>query len=215
MLFKDRKDAGQALATLVAALPDLENAVVLALPRGGVPVAFEVARALRLPLDILVVRKLRAPGQPELALGAIASGGIVVANPEILRALHISERALRALAQREMPELESCERRYRGRTLPLNVEGRTVVLVDDGLATGATMRSAARAVRPQARRVILAVPVAARSTLVELAAEADEILCVFAPDSFEAVGQHYRNFEPTSDDEVRGLLNEARGWLPQ
>ncbi len=210
MLFQDRRDAGRALAPLVAALPNLQDPVVLALPRGGVPVAFEVARACNLPLDILAVRKLGAPGMPELAMGAIASGGLMVTNPEVLHALKISDAALQAFARREMLELERRERKYRGQEPPLRIDGRAVILVDDGLATGASMRSAARAVRPRASQVVIAVPVAPASTLLALESEADRILCVFMPESFEAVGQYYRDFAPTSEEEVCALLAEAR-----
>jgi putative phosphoribosyl transferase len=210
MLFEDRRDAGRALARLVATLPNLHGAVVLGLPRGGVPVAFEVARALNLPLDILVVRKLRAPWQKELAIGAIASGGVLVANPEVLRALRISDAALRALADREMPELERSERAYRGQYPPLEIDGRTVILVDDGLATGASMRAATRAVQPRASRVVIAAPVGEESTLRELEGEANQILCVSVPQPFDAVGRFYQDFRPTSNEEVCALLAQAR-----
>ncbi|HVU46785.1 MAG TPA: phosphoribosyltransferase [Terracidiphilus sp.] len=213
MRFEDRRDAGRALAPLVAALPDLNNAIVLALPRGGVPVAFEVARASSLPLDVLIVRKLGAPGMQELAMGAIASGGVVVTNPDVLHSLRISDAVLHARAKHEMPELERRERLYRGTLPPLAIDGHTAILVDDGLATGATMRSAVHAVRPRARRVVIAVPVAAESSLSELESEADEILCLSTPEFFQAVGQYYRNFEATSDEEVCALLKEARAWL--
>jgi len=212
MRFEDRRDAGRALASLVATLPELKNALVLALPRGGVPVAFEVARLLNLPLDILIVRKLGAPGMPELATGAIASGGILVSNPDVLRSLHISDAALHALARRELPELERRERIYRCNLPSVAIDGRVIILVDDGLATGATMCSAARAVRPRASRVVIAVPVAAESSLRKLESEADQIFCVSTPESFEAVGQYYSNFEPTSDEEVCTLLKQACAW---
>jgi len=213
MLFEDRRAAGRALTALVATLHDLNNAIVLALPRGGVPVGFEVARSLSLPFDVLIVRKLGAPGIPELAMGAIASGGVLVSNPEVLSSLRISDAVLHTLAQREMRELERREFVYRGNLPPVSIDGRIVILIDDGLATGATMRSAARAVRPRAGHVIIAVPVAAASSLRELESEADQILCVSVPESFEAVGKHYRNFEPTSDEEVCALLKQARAWL--
>ena len=213
MLFEDRRDAGRALASLVAALPDLNHGLVLALPRGGVPVGFEVAHALGLPLDILIVRKLGAPGVPELAMGAVASGGVVVSNPEVLRSLRIPDAVFDATAKHAMSELAGREQLYRGALPPLEIEGRTAILVDDGLATGATMRSAARAVRQRSGRVIIAVPVAAASSLYELELETDRILCAAVPESFEAVGQYYRNFEATSDEEVCALLKEARAWL--
>lgn len=210
MLYQDRRDAGRLLARIVAELPNLNNAIVLGLPRGGVPVAFEVALACNLALDILVVRKIGAPGIKELALGAVASGGIVARNREALHAFHISEEALRALVEREMEEIARRERDYRSGCLPLALEGRAVILVDDGLATGASMKAAVRAVRPRAAQVIVAVPVGAASSCRELASEADSVLCAATPEPFEAVGRFYRDFEPTSDEEVRALLSEAR-----
>ena len=210
MLFQDRRDAGRVLAQIVAKLPDLHEAVVLGLPRGGVPVAFEVASACNLPLDILVVRKLGAPGQRELAMGAVASGGVVVLNQNILKDLHISAAALRAVTERELRELERCERAYRGNLPPLKIEGRMAILVDDGLATGASMRAAARVVRPLARQVVIAVPAGARSVCCELQCEADSVLCATMPEPFVAVSQCYGDFEPTSDEEVRTLLLQAR-----
>lgn len=210
MLFEHRRDAGRALATLVATLPDLHRAILLALPRGGVPVAFEVARVCGLPLDVLTVRKLGAPGQPELAIGAVASGGIVAVNSQLVEYFHISAQKLRAMAAREQKEIARRELLYRDGAPPLPIEGRTAILIDDGLATGATMKAAARAVRPRAGRVIVAVPVAAASTCRDLECEADRVLCITAPEEFQAVGQFYRDFTPTSDDEVRALLAEAR-----
>src|SRR6185437_9569557 len=150
MLFEDRRDAGRELARIVAALPNLAGAVVLGLPRGGVPVAYEVAHACKLPLDVIVVRKLGVPGQEELAMGAIASGGTVALNPEIVTELRISDETVRAAIEREQPEIERQEREYRNGNPPLDIDGRQVILVDDGLATGASMRAAARAVRPHA-----------------------------------------------------------------
>lgn len=205
-LFQDRRDAGRQLARIVATLPGPNDAIVLGLPRGGVPVAFEVARACNIPLDILVVRKLGAPGQRELALGAIASGGVVALNEEILRSLHISQEAMSTAAERAMQELVRMEQVWRGGCQPLPIEGRTAILVDDGLATGATMRAAVRAVRPRAREVVIAVPVAAESTCRALESEVDRIFCVATPEPFDAVSHFYRNFEPTSDEEVRQLL---------
>ena len=210
MLFQDRRDAGRVLAPLVAGLPGLENGIVLGLPRGGVPVAYEVARACNLPLDVLMVRKLGAPGQRELALGAVASGGIVALNAELVEAFHLSSQTLRPMIEREQEEIARRERVFRAGMPPLQVEGRTVVLVDDGLATGATMRAAARAVRPQARRVIIAVPVAAGIVCQQLEAEADRVVCAATPEPLESVGQYYVDFSPTSDEEVRMLLSEAR-----
>lgn len=209
-MFDDRRDAGRALATLVATLPDLHRAILLALPRGGVPVAFEVARACTLPLDVLTVRKLGAPGQPELAIGAVASGGISVLNPQMVEHFHISAEELRAMIAREHAEIARRELVYRDGAPPLAIEGRTAILIDDGLATGATMRAAARAVRPRAGRVIVAVPVAAADACRDLESEADRVLCLSAPREFQAVGQFYRDFAPTGDEEVRALLAVAR-----
>jgi predicted phosphoribosyltransferase len=210
MLFQDRRDAGRVLARMVATLPNLKDALVLGLPRGGVPVAFEVASACDLPLDILIVRKLGAPGETELAMGAAASGGGVVLNPKILHALHISEDTVRAAVEREMQEIARRERAYREGAEPLKIDGRTVIVVDDGIATGASIRAAAKAVRPRAGQVVLAVPVAAGVSCRELESEADLIVCATTPEPFEAVGRFYRSFEPTSDEEVRALLSEAR-----
>jgi predicted phosphoribosyltransferase len=213
-MFQDRRDAGRILAHLVATLPGLGDAVVLALPRGGVPVAFEVARACKLPLDILLVRKLGAPGQRELAMGAIASGGTTVLNDDVLRALRVSDKVLEAVIAHERRNLERLETNYREGRPSIAIEGRTVILVDDGLATGATMRAAVRAVRPRARSVIAAAPVGARSTCAELRHEADLVICADTPDPLDAVGKFYRNFDPTSDEEVRALLAEARATSP-
>lgn len=209
-MFDDRRDAGRALATLVATLPDLHRAILLALPRGGVPVAFEVARACTLPLDVLTVRKLGAPGQPELAIGAVASGGISVLNPQMVEHFHISAEVLRAMIAREHAEIARRELVYRDGAPPLAIEGRTAILIDDGLATGATMRAAARAVRPRAGRVIVAVPVAAADACRDFESEADRVLCLSAPREFQAVGQFYRDFAPTGDEEVCALLAAAR-----
>ncbi len=209
-MFEDRRDAGRALAPLVATLPDLHHAILLALPRGGVPVAYEVACACRLPLDVLSVRKLGAPGQRELAIGAIASGGIVAINPELVEHFHISPEELGAMIAHEQGEIARRELLYRDGAPPLAIEGRTAILIDDGLATGATMKAAARAVRPRAGRVVIAVPVAAATTCRELENEADRVLCLSMPEDFEAVGQFYRDFRATSDEEVRTLLAMAR-----
>lgn len=209
-IFENRRDAGHALAPLVAALPDLQNGIVLGLPRGGVPVAYEVARATHLPLDILMVRKLGAPGQRELALGAVASGGIVALNAELLKEFDLAEEIVRRAAMREQEEIARRERVYRQGMVPLPIDGRTVILVDDGLATGATMRAAARAVRPHALQVIIAVPVAAPSICEQLNAEADRVVCAATPEPLESVGQYYRDFSPTTDEEVKALLAAAR-----
>lgn len=213
MLFADRKDAGQALARILMELRPPADAVVLALPRGGVPVAFEVAAALHLPLDILAVRKLGAPGEEELAMGAVASGGAFVVNPDVLAALHLSEDSVRALAGGQQAQLEEDERIYRNGLAPVDFTGRPVLLVDDGLATGATMRAAIGAARPRASQIIVAVPLAAPSTMRTLLAETARVVACVQPVPFEAVGRFYRNFDPTSDAEVIALLAEARRSL--
>lgn len=215
MVFQDRRDAGRVLAREVAALPDLKDGVVLGLPRGGVPVAFEVARACGLPLDILVVRKLGVPGQEELAMGAIASGGTVVLNPDILRSTRISEETLRSVVERAKQEMERQEHAFRGGREASGIEGRTVILVDDGLATGASMRAAIGAVKTRARQVIVAVPVGAKSTCDQLRSEVDRVVCTLMPEQFEAVGMFYRDFDATSDEEVRALMRQGSGVRDQ
>jgi len=210
-VFEDREEAGRALAQSLYAYRGATNAVVLALPRGGVPVGFEVAQALGLPLDVLVVRKLGLPGQPELAMGAIATGGALVLNEDVLRFADGREAALEQVRRREQAELERRERQYRGARPPLEVAGRTAILVDDGLATGATMEVAVRALRGLgATRIVVAVPVASRDALNRIAAVADEVVCLEAPMFFSAVGQWYRDFGQTSDAEVSELLRSTR-----
>lgn len=204
-LFPDRTAAGAALGrTLQGRLTD---PVVLGLPRGGVPVAAEVARALSAPLDVFLVRKLGAPGQPELAMGAIASGGVRVLNPEVVQAFSVTPAQLEQVVSREQEELRRREAAYRGDRPPVELLRRTVVLVDDGLATGATVRAAVTAVRLHApAAVVVAVPVGAADSCAVLAREADELVCLHTPEPFGAVGTHYADFRQTSDDEVRALL---------
>ena len=214
--FKDRSDAGRRLAdTLVSQEsgygPDV---LVLGLPRGGVPVAFEVAKALAAPLDVFVVRKLGAPGREELAMGAIASGGVQVLNPDVIRSLRISEADIERAAERERQELRRRERRYRGERPAPEVEGRPVLLVDDGLATGASMRAAVAALKQrEPARIVVAVPTAPPETCAEFQAEVDEIVCAETPHPFYSVGMQYDDFPQTSDEEVRRLLERARGAL--
>lgn len=209
MLFRDRPDGGRRLAERLG--PMTGDVVVLGLPRGGIPVAYEVARALGAPLDVFVVRKLGVPGHEELAMGAIASGGVRVVNRDVVDALGIPPRVLDEVAAAEGRELERRERSYRdGRPAP-EVAGRTVVLVDDGLATGSTMRAAVAALRQLGpARVVVAVPVAAASTCQELRAEVDDVVCAATPDPFVAVGRFYEDFSQTSDEEVHALLADAR-----
>ena len=206
-VFDNRVEAGRALARSLSTYRGAPDAIVLALPRGGVPVGFEVAQALGLPLDVLVVRKLGLPGQPELAMGAIATGGALVLNPEVLRFADGREAALEQVRRREQLELERRERQYRGGRAPLQVAGRTGILVDDGLATGATMEVAVRALRGLgATRIVVAVPVASAEACDRIAEVADEVVCLETPVFFSAVGQWYRDFGQTSDAEVSELL---------
>lgn len=209
MKYQDRRAAGRILAQAVGAQPDITNAVVIALPRGGVPVAFEVARACNLPLDVLVVRKLRIPGTPELAMGAIASTGTVVLNETIIREFQIPEKIVHAAVENEKAEAAKQERFYRQARALLNIGGKTAIIVDDGLATGATMRAAVQAVRPSATKIVIAVPVGAVGTCDELVDIVDQMICPYMPIFFGAVGKYYVNFEPTTDEEVLRLLAEA------
>lgn len=208
--FRDRRDAGERLADAVAARGVGADAIVLALPRGGVPVAYEVARSLGAPLDVFLVRKLGMPGHEEFAMGAVASGGLRILNEDVVRAYGVTRAEIDAVTAREQEELARRERLYRGHHPFPDVAGRTVVLVDDGLATGASMRAAIEAVRARhPSRIVVAVPVAARETCEALEALVDAVVCVATPEPFYAVGLWYEDFSQTSDDEVRELLDVA------
>lgn len=208
--FRDRRDAGRRLAAKLAGYADRPDVLVLALPRGGVPVAYEVAQALHAPLDVFMVRKLGVPGHEELAMGAIASGGIFVLNDDVVRELRIPASVIDGVIAREQQELARRERLYRGDRPPPEVRDHIVVLIDDGLATGATMRAAAAALRRQKpARLVIAVPIAARATCEDLRHDADEIICAATPEPFHAVGLWYQDFSPTTDEEVRDLLRRA------
>jgi predicted phosphoribosyltransferase len=214
MLFRDRSEAGQILAARLTAYADRPDVLVLALPRGGVPVGYEVARALHAPLDVFMVRKLGLPGREELAIGAIASGGVRIVNEELVRALEIPDAVIDEIAAHEQQELERRERRYRDERPLRDVRGHTVILVDDGLATGSTMRAAVAALRQKKpARIVVAVPVGAADTCAELQQEADEAVCARTPEPFHAVGLWYRDFTQTTDDEVHELLQRAAGDL--
>jgi putative phosphoribosyl transferase len=210
MLFRDRSEAGQVLAGRLTAYANRPGALVLALPRGGVPVAYEVAQALNVPLDVFLVRKLGVPGREELAMGAIASGGVRVFNEDVIQALGISPEVIEAVAQAELQELTRRERLYRGdRPLP-EVRGRSIILVDDGLATGSSMRAAIAALRRRGpSRIIVAVPVGSSETCTEFQDVADEVVCARTPEPFYAVGQWYEDFTQTTDEEVRDMLHRA------
>lgn len=203
--FRDRRQAGWYLGKAVADLAGRDDLLVLAIPRGGVPVAHEVALALRAPLDVIVVRKLGHPAQPELAMGAVASGGVRILNAEV--AAGLSQRTIEHVTQRERAELERRERAYRGDRPPADPAGRTVMVVDDGLATGSSMRAALAALRQRGPAgIIVAVPVGPASTCAEIGAEVDRMVCLMQPDLFLAVGEWYEDFSTTSDQEVRDLL---------
>ena len=210
MRFHNRVDAGRSLAATLAAYAQRSDVIVLALPRGGVPVGFEVARALQAPLEVFLVRKLGVPGHPELAMGAIASGGVRVLSDDILRHLAIPPDAVERVTNRERVELERRDRMYRGDRAPTPLGDRTVILVDDGLATGATMEAAILAVRQsQPRRVVVGAPVGAAETCQRLGTIADEVVCAVMPEPFQAVGLWYEHFDQTSDDEVIDLLRRG------
>ncbi len=213
--FEDRRAAGRVLARALAHLRGRDDTVVLGLPRGGVPVAFEVARALGAPLDVFVVRKLGYPGHEEYAMGAIATGGVRVLNPDVAEHVPLSSPAFEQTAAREAMELERRERLYRGGRTARELRGRCVILVDDGLATGSTMRAAARALRLLSpARIVVGVPVASPETCRDLGREVDEIVCATTPEPFSSVGRWYRHFDQTSDEEVQALLAQAARAAP-
>ena len=213
--FFNRSEAGQFLAENLSAYANRDDVVVLALPRGGVPVAAEVAKKLNAPLDVFVVRKLGLPGHPELAMGAIASGGVRVFNGEVVNALRISDEVIDAVSADELVELQRREKAYRADRPPLELEGKTVIVVDDGIATGSTMLAAVSALRQlNAARIVVATPVIAKSTYSEIQRAADEVAAVLVPEHFYAVGQWYEDFSQTSDEEVRELLGQAARRQP-
>lgn len=209
-MYEDRRDAGRKLASMIAQRGGWEDAIVLGLPRGGAPVAHEVAQALGAPLDLVIVRKIGAPGQEELAMGAIASGGGRVLNHEVVDSLGVPEEAIEEIVEREQDELRRREAEYRGDRAAPSVEGRTVVLVDDGMATGATMRAAAEALRSlKPKRIVIAAGVAPRETVLRLEAVADEVIVPMTPSQFMSVGSWFKDFDPTTDAEVRSILESA------
>ncbi len=212
--FRDRVEAGQLLAEQLTPYADRPDVIVLALPRGGVPVAYEIATRLHVPLDVFLVRKLGTPGQPELAMGAIATGGARVLNDDVIRYLDVPPRVIEAVARDEQIELERRERAYRGNRPPPDLHNKIVILVDDGLATGSSMRAAVAAVRTQSpTRIVVAVPLAAPSTSEEFKNEVDEIICLRTPEPFSAVGLWYEDFSQTPDEDVRELLLRAESHL--
>jgi putative phosphoribosyl transferase len=214
-VFRDRRDAGRSLAMVLSAYANRSDVLVLALPRGGVPVGYEVAEALHVPLDVFIVRKLGVPGHEEFAMGAIASGDVRVLNNNVVRMLDISDADIEAVTRSELAELQRRERLYReDRPLP-EVRNRTVLLVDDGLATGATMLAAVKALRAmEPARIVVAVPTAAADTCEDMRREADDVVCATTPEPFRAVGLWYEDFSQTSDEEVHDLLERARHGAP-
>ena len=208
--FRNREEAGRHLGVALGRFAGRSDVVVLALPRGGVPIGFEVARSLRLPLDVFIVRKLGLPGHEELAMGAIATGGVRVLNDDVLNQIPIPQPVIDSVAGRELLELERRERSYRGSRPPLEVRGKTVIVIDDGLATGSTMKAAVRALKElQPQSIVVAVPVAAAQTCHEFRAEVDEVVCLRTPEPFRAVGLWYDDFPQTTDEEVHELLGNA------
>ena len=212
--FKDRRDAGRKLAQKLSAYANQSNMLILALPRGGVPVAYEVALALNVSLDIFLVRKLGLPGREELAIGAIASGGVRILNSDIVRMLSVPEEVINFVARRELQELQRRERLYRGNRPSPEVRDRKVILIDDGLATGASMRAAVAGLRAQhPSRIVIAAPAAAAETCAALRSDADEVICAITPEPFYGVSRWYEDFSQVTDEEVRTLLENAKHQL--
>lgn len=210
MLFRNRTEAGRRLAARLREYANRADVVVLALPRGGVPVGFEIAESLGVSLDVFLVRKLGLPCQPELAMGAIATGGVRVLNHSVIRALGIRQDAIDFVAEQEQEEIMRREHRYRGDRPPVNLRGKTVILVDDGIATGSSIQAAVTAVQTQhPARIVVAAPIAAASSTSELRGQIDELVCVAEVDPLDGVGMWYRDFTQTTDEEVCGLLEQA------
>jgi putative phosphoribosyl transferase len=215
-LFQDRFHAGRVLAEKVRKYAGSPALLVLGLPRGGVPVAFEVAKALQAPLDVFLVRKLGVPGHAELAMGAIASGGVRVLNEEVVQSLNIPDSVIDQVTGQEQRELERRESAYRGKRPAYGIQGRTLILIDDGLATGASMRAAVVALRKrEPRQIIVAVPTAAPDTCAAFESQVDEIICAATPEPFVSVGRWYEDFSQTTDEEVREILEQAETWMAQ
>lgn len=216
MVFDNRADAGRVLASLLAEYANRDDVIVMGLPRGGVPVAYEVARALHVPLDVLLVRKLGVPGHEELAFGAVASGGVRILNRSVIRGAEVSNAEIEAVTQSEEQELERREHAYRDDRPPPRLKGRTVLVVDDGLATGASMKAAVLALRErEPAKIVIAVPAAARETCDDFRDQVDDIVCAATPEPFHAVGLWYKDFSQTTDEEVRALLARAAHQLSQ
>ena len=210
MIFQNRREAGKRLASLLYEYAGVQDVLVLGLPRGGVPVAYEVARALHAPLDVFVVRKLGVPGQEELAFGAIATGGVRILNPYVMKQARITDDELETVANAEAEELARREQAFRGGRSAPQIRGRTVILIDDGLATGATMRAAVMALRQQnPARIVVGVPAASPETCAEFQDEVDDIVCAVTPDPFYSVGSWYDDFTQTTDEEVHALLKRV------
>ena len=208
MIFRDRADAGRVLARLLRTYADRQDVIVLALPRGGVPVGYEISQALNVPLDIFVVRKLGVPGHEELAMGAVATGGVLFLNQDVIAALQIDSNTIKTVCTSEEEEMKRRERVYRGDRPPVRVQGKTIILVDDGLATGSTMRAAIAALRQRGpARIVVAVPAGALDVCQAISREADEAVCAAMPESFHAVSQWYTEFKQTTDEEVRDLTS--------